>query len=130
LSPLEHAAMTSLWRRKSATAEQVRDDLLAAGRPLKDSSVRTVLRRLAAKGYVAHSLEGRTFVHRAVEAPQNLAIRAVREIVERLCGGSGERLLLGMVDHRVVDPAELEKVAKLVRRRLRERQAENRRARK
>jgi predicted transcriptional regulator len=109
--------MRVLWQRGAATAEQVRQDLRGAGRSLADSSVRTVLRRLDAKGYVTHSLEGRTFLYRPVEPAQNLAARAVRQIIDRFCAGSVERLLLGLVDHRVVGPEEMARVAKLVRRR-------------
>jgi predicted transcriptional regulator len=109
--------MRSLWRRGTATAELVRQDLGRAGRALTDSSVRTVLRRLGAKGYVTHSLDGRSFLYRPLEPAQNLAARAVRQIIDRFCAGSVERLLVGLVDHRVVGPEEIARVAKLVRRR-------------
>ena len=41
-----------VWRLGNLTAEQVREEL---GRPLKESTIRTVLRRLEEKGYLAHS---------------------------------------------------------------------------
>ena len=65
---------------------------------MKDSTIRTVLRRLEAKGYVGHELEGRTFIYRAAEARENVAARAVKHIIDRFCDGSAEQLVMGMVD--------------------------------
>jgi BlaI family penicillinase repressor len=58
LGELERGILSIVWRLGKVTAEQVREDL---DRPLKDSTVRTVLRRLEEKGYLAHSVEDRTF---------------------------------------------------------------------
>ena len=60
LGELERSILLVVWRTAQITAEQVREEL---GRPLKDSTIRTVLRRLEEKGYLAHSVENRTFVY-------------------------------------------------------------------
>jgi predicted transcriptional regulator len=86
----------------------VREDL---DRPLKDSTVRTVLRRLEEKGYLAHSIDDRTFVYRPAESRQHVAGRAVKHIVDWFCEGSVETLLVGMVDSRVLDRSELQRLA-------------------
>ena len=52
LGELERDILSIVWRLGNVTAEQVREDL---DRPLKDSTVRTVLRRLEEKGYLAHT---------------------------------------------------------------------------
>lgn len=116
LSDLEHIVMTFLWPHGAATADQVRE-ALAPNRPLKDATVRTVLRRLEEKGYVTHRTEGRTFVYEGTERPNNIAAGAVRQIIERLCGGSVEQLLVGMVEHEVIDRRELENLARKIARR-------------
>ena len=90
------------------TAEQVREEL---DRPLKDSTVRTVLRRLEEKGYLAHTLENRTFYYQPAESRQRVAGRAVQRIVDWFCEGSVEELLVGMVDSKVLDRAELQRLA-------------------
>ena len=104
LSELEHQIMEILWSRGPANSDQVRN-ALAVQRPLKDSTVRTILRRLQEKGYVRHKVEGRTFIYSGVEQPRNLAVRAVRQIIDRFCGGSVEQLLVGMVEDEVLDSA-------------------------
>ena len=103
--------MEILWKRGSATAEQIRE-ALAPRHVLKDSTIRTILRRLQGKGYVNHRIEGKAFVYSGVEKPRNLAVRAVRQILDKFCDGSLEQLLVGLVENEVVDRAELEQLAR------------------
>jgi predicted transcriptional regulator len=111
LGELERDILSLVWRLGEATAERVREDL---ARPLKDSTIRTVLRRLEEKGYVAHSIDNRTFIYRPAESPQAVAGRAVQKIVDWFCAGSVEELLVGMVDSKVVSRAELERLARRI----------------
>jgi predicted transcriptional regulator len=75
LGELERSILLIVWRNAEITAEQAREEL---GRPLKDSTIRTVLRRLEEKGYLAHSVENRTFVYRPAQSRQRVAGRAVQ----------------------------------------------------
>lgn len=108
LGELERNILLIVWRKGAITAEQVREEL---DRPLKDSTVRTVLRRLEEKGYLAHAIENRTFVYRPAETPQRVAGRAAQRIADWFCEGSMEALLVGMVDSEVLDRAELQRLA-------------------
>jgi BlaI family transcriptional regulator, penicillinase repressor len=110
LSDLEHLVMDVVWKNKPVTAEDVRA-ALADRHPMKESTVRTVLKRLEEKGYVEHRVDGRTNVYTGLDAPQNVAAKAVRQIIDRLCGGSVEQLLVGMVANDVVDEQELQRLA-------------------
>jgi len=116
LSSLEHLVMGVVWDRRSATGEEVRE-ALASRHPMKESTARTVLTRLEEKGYLTHSVDGRTNVYRGVDEPQNVAAGAVRQIIERLCGGSVEQLLIGMVDDEVLSERELQRLAQKIARR-------------
>jgi predicted transcriptional regulator len=113
LGELEHRILRFVWGQGPCTAEQCRE-ALHAERPLKDSTVRTILRRLEEKGFVSHKVEGRTFLYEAAEKPQRFAARAVQGIVNRFCEGSLEQLLVGMVDSNLVDSKELERLAKKI----------------
>jgi len=108
LGELERSILLIVWRLGKLTAEQVREEL---GRPLKDSTIRTVLRRLEEKGYVAHSVENRTFLYRPAETRQKVTGRAVKRIVDWFCEGSVEALLVGMVDSKVLGRDELQRLA-------------------
>lgn len=116
LSELEHVVMDFLWSRGPSSSEQVREGL-ARQRPMKDATVRTILRRLEEKGYAAHRVEGRSYIYEGSERRPNVAARAVRQIIDRLCGGSVEQLLVGMVEHEVIDRRELESLARKIARR-------------
>jgi BlaI family penicillinase repressor len=111
LGDLEREVLSIVWRRSEATADQVREGL---ARPLKDSTIRTVLRRLEEKGYLEHSVDNRTFIYRPSESRQRVAGRAVQRIVDWFCAGSVEDLLVGMVDSNVVSRAELERLARRI----------------
>lgn len=111
LGELERGILSIVWRLGRVTAEQVREGL---DRPLKDSTVRTVLRRLEEKGYVAHAVEDRTFLYHPAESRQKVAGRAVKRIVDWFCEGSVEALLVGMVDSKVLDRAELKRLAEQI----------------
>lgn len=76
--------------------------------------MRTILRRLEEKGFVAHTTEGRTYIYRATEGRQNVAVRAVKSIIDRFCGGSAEELVIGMVDNAVIDREQLERLARKI----------------
>jgi predicted transcriptional regulator len=105
--------MDHLWTHGPSTAEDCRE-ALAASRPMKDSTIRTVLRRLEEKGYLTHEVDGRTFIYKASDARQNVAVRAVKNIIDRFCGGSAEQLLLGMVDNSVLDRKQLERLSRKI----------------
>src|SRR6202034_832006 len=108
LGELERGILSIVWRLRAVTAEQVREEV---DRPLKDSTIRTVLRRLEEKGYLAHTVDNRTFIYRPAQSPQKVAARAVQRIVDWFCEGSVEDLLVGMVDSKVLSRAELERLA-------------------
>ena len=116
LSNLEHLVMEEVWRRPGCTSEDVRA-ALDQRHPMKESTARTMLSRLEEKGYVRHTVAGRTNVYTGVEAPTNVAAHAVRQIIDRFCGGSVEQLLVGMVANEVVDSKELERLAQRIARR-------------
>ena len=108
LGDLERDVMQLVWTGGPLTSEAVRERL---SRPLKESTVRTVLRRLEDKGFVTHSVQGRTYVFEAAEARREVAARAVRRIADWLCNGSVEEVLVGMVDTDVLDSAQLQRFA-------------------
>lgn len=108
LGDLERDVMQLLWADGPMTSEAVRERLR---RGLKESTVRTVLRRLEDKGFVTHAVEGRTYVFAAAEPRGDVAARAVRRIVDWLCNGSVDEVLVGMVDSDMLDPARLRQLA-------------------
>jgi len=76
--------------------------------------MRTVLRRLEDKGYVTHTVDGRTYIYRAADARSNVAVRAVRHLIDKFCSGSAEELVIGMVKNEVLDARQLERIVRKI----------------
>jgi BlaI family penicillinase repressor len=110
LGALEQQVMEFLWEHGPSTGEEVRMSV-GRERSLTDSTIRTVLRRLEAKQYVKHEIDGRQFLYSSVREPRRVAVEHVKNVIKRFCRGSLEELLTGLVDHRVVDSAELKRLA-------------------
>ncbi len=114
LSPLENRVMNVLWERKTATADEVSIALSTKSQSMKDSTARTILRRLEEKGYVAHVVDGRTYVYSPRLESRNVATDAVRGIIEQFCSGSVEDLLVGMVNDEIVSSEKLKELAQRI----------------
>jgi predicted transcriptional regulator len=106
--------MQAVWDAAPASVESVYR-VVAPQRNIKETTVRTLLRRLEQKGYLRHEAEGRAYVYHAIEPSSSLAARAVRQIIDRLCRGSVEELVSGMVDAKMLSSTELKQLEDLVR---------------
>jgi BlaI family penicillinase repressor len=113
LGDLEHEILTLLWKHGELTAFAARQKL---ARKLKDPTIRTVLRRLEEKGYVTHTVVSGTFIYRPQVSAETTAASAVQNIVERFCGGSIERALVGLVEAGLVDSNQLASIISKLKR--------------
>jgi predicted transcriptional regulator len=116
LSDLEGQVMEAVWSAGPSSVEAVHQ-AVSRKRALKEVTVRTLLRRLELKGYLRHEVDGRAFIYHATEPARSLAARAVRQILDRLCHGSVEELVSGIVDAKVLSKSELDRLSEAVRRR-------------
>jgi len=116
LTDLENEVMRAVWDGGKCTVETVHR-IVSQNRNLKETTIRTLLRRLEQKGYLKHESDGRAYVYRAVEPARNLAARAVRQIIDRFCQGSVEELVSGMVEAKVLSKVDMDRLEKFVRNR-------------
>jgi len=114
LTDLENEIMQIIWTRGPSSVESVHE-VLSPSRKLKESSVRTMLRRLEIKGYLSHECKERAYIYAASEPPHGLAARAVRQIIDRFCRGSVQELITGMVDAKALNEEELNQLAQMAR---------------
>lgn len=117
LGELERAVMRIVWSHPSLNAEEVRAKL---DRPLKEATVRTVLRRLEEKGFLKHRVDKRTFVYSAAEPRHRAAGRAIKRIIDWFCDGAADEVLVGMVDADMLDREHLDRFMARVARAKRE----------
>jgi BlaI family penicillinase repressor len=116
LTELENEVMQAVWEAGPCSVEAVHQNI-SRNRRLKETSTRTLLRRLEQKGYLRHKTEGRAYIYRAVEPARSLAARAVRQIIDRFCQGSVEELVTGMVESKVLSKSEMDRLEEFVSRR-------------
>ncbi|HTT05386.1 MAG TPA: BlaI/MecI/CopY family transcriptional regulator [Steroidobacteraceae bacterium] len=111
LGELERQVLQLVWNAGDVTADQVRQ---ALDRPLKESTVRTVLGRLERKGYLVHEVDQRTFIYRAARPRAHVAARAVKRIADWFCNGSLDEVLVGMVEAKLLDRRDLQRIVEKV----------------
>ncbi len=95
LTEREAEVMDAIWQLGQATAEQVRERL--AGSP-HDSTVRTLLRILEAKGFVSHEARGKVYIYRAAIERRKAQRQAIHGLLERFFKGSAEDLVLRLIE--------------------------------
>ena len=114
LADLENEVMQAVWKIEPCSVEAVHA-IVSRKHDLKETSVRSILRRLEQKGYLAHKSDGTAYIYRSTETSRSLAARAVRLLIDRFCQGSVEELVTGMVDAKVLSKEEMKRLEELVR---------------
>ncbi len=114
LTDLDNEVMRAVWDLGSCSVERVHE-IVSKTRDLKEGTTRTLLRRLEQKGYLKHVEKDRAYIYSAVEPARSLAARAVRQIIDRLCQGSVEELVSGLVESKSLSKEELDRLEKYIR---------------
>jgi predicted transcriptional regulator len=106
MTPLELLMMQVLWREGPCNVVQVQKGL-PEGQELAYTTVQTMLNVLERKKRVRRSLQGRAYVYRPVVSEEKVLGQAVRDLVERMFGGSPEDLVMSLIKSRDVDPERI-----------------------
>jgi BlaI family transcriptional regulator, penicillinase repressor len=100
-----------LWRRGSGTVAEVREELPET---VGYTGVLKLLQILEEKGMVRHEQEGRAYRYYPTLEPDEAGAPALRRLVDRLFQGSVELALARLVSGRKLEPAEVERMKKLL----------------
>lgn len=106
LTPLEIQIMQVLWRDGPSSVQHVQENL-PADSDFAYNTVQTMLNVLQRKNRAKRTLKGRAYVYRAVVTKDTALRQAVRELVERMFGGSSEELVMSLIKSRQVDPERI-----------------------
>ncbi|MFT3876070.1 MAG: BlaI/MecI/CopY family transcriptional regulator [Propioniciclava sp.] len=79
LGDLEHAVMDVLWAAQAPTSVRDVHEELVSSRSIAYTTVMTVLDRLAKKGIVDRSLDGRAWLYRPARSRLDLHVETVNE---------------------------------------------------
>jgi predicted transcriptional regulator len=113
LTDAEARVMAVLWQLETATVGDV-VAALAPERTVSYSTVQTMLRILEDKQYVVHDKVARAFIYRPVVDERQARRRALRHLATRLFNGSPSLLVINVLHDEEMDPAELQRLKKLV----------------
>ena len=103
--------MDIVWRRRAVSADDVLRDL---GGKLSNPTIRTILRRMEAKGFLTHRLDGRTFIYTPKVEAETVARGLLRRVIDRFYGGSTEQLVLGLLDGKLIDRRTLDQLGRRI----------------
>ena len=105
--------MAVLWLKQKATVADV-VAALKGRRPVNYSTVQTMLRILEEKGYVTHEKVGRAFLYRPIVSQPQARRKALTHLMSRLFDNSPSLLVLNVLEDEQIDPAELERLKRLI----------------
>jgi BlaI family transcriptional regulator, penicillinase repressor len=119
LSRREREIMDILYRRGSASAAQIREDL---ARPPSYSAVRAMLSRLEEKKQLRHHKEGRNYVYFPTVALTRARRMALGRLIQTFFAGSVENAVSLLLDSNAknLSPQALDRMAQLIEKAKRE----------
>jgi len=112
LGRLELQIMNVVWYRGKATVHDVKNAL--SRRKPAYSTILTMMRKLEAKGYLKHEVDGRTYVYLPLISQQAVRQGVLGDVVERLFEGSTSLLLTSLVEQNRISENELRQIRKLI----------------
>jgi predicted transcriptional regulator len=104
LTKLELKIMQVIWRRGHCTVGAVQEELEP---PLAYTTVQTMLNILERKGKLKRELEGRAYVYSATITEAKALGQGVRDLIDRMFGGSSEALVMSLLKNGEIDAKKL-----------------------
>ena len=84
ISSAEWEVMRVLWTKGETTSTEI-TKILSTKQDWSASTVKTLLGRLADKGYLTSRREGRTYLYQAVLNEEEANLTAVQEVLSKIC---------------------------------------------
>ncbi|HSY03302.1 MAG TPA: BlaI/MecI/CopY family transcriptional regulator [Acidobacteriaceae bacterium] len=109
LTRLELQIMQVIWKLGPCNVNAVQAGL---EQPLAYTTVQTMLNILERKGKLKRKLRGRAYEYSAAVTKEKALSRAVRDLVDRMFGGSSEELVMSLIKSRQIDPRTIAKLSK------------------
>ncbi len=110
LTKLELQIMQVIWRRGASNVGEVQEGL---EQRLAYTTVQTMLNILHRKGKLRRELNGRAYEYSATVTEAKALSHALRDVVDRMFGGSSEELVMSLIKSKQLDA---KKIAELSRR--------------
>jgi BlaI family transcriptional regulator, penicillinase repressor len=116
LTERELDVMRVFWDRGSepATAAEIRDRLAASGQDLAYTTVATLIRILVEKGFVRQVHDQRPYRFEACRSFEEVSGSLLGDLMERVFGGSREKLLIRLLKAGKLTPREREALRRIL----------------
>src|ERR1700753_4366898 len=109
LTKLELQIMQVIWKLGTSSVKDVQEGL---EQKLAYTTVQTMLNILERKGKLKRKLRGRAYVYSATVTEARASRHAVRDLVDRMFGGSTDELVMSLIKSRQIDA---KRIAELTR---------------
>jgi predicted transcriptional regulator len=106
---LELKIMQVIWSRGRSTVSEVQAELKP---PLAYTTVQTMLNILERKGKLKRDLQGRAYVYTAKVTETKALGQGVRDLIDRMFGGSSEELVMSLLKNGQIDARKLAELTK------------------
>ena len=111
LTTLEMEIMKVLWEIAPATVQMVQAKL---ERGLAYTTVQTMLNVLHRKEKVSRELCDRAYLYSPVVSRHQVVTQTMRDIIDRMFGGSAENLVMSLVESRHLDRKKLAQLQQMI----------------
>lgn len=106
---LELEVLNVLWETGPISGHEIRDEL-ETSRKLTYQSVMTILGIMEEKKYVSRKKQGSRFIYRAAVTQKATSKKMLRDLVDRIFGGSSHAAMIGLLQNSDLDKTELEEL--------------------
>lgn len=113
LGQAEWAVMESLWRRERGTATELQHDL-EDSHHWAYSTVKTMLDRLVAKGFVKARRQGNIYEYTPKVHRRSVVARAVDDLFDRVLAGSLAPMLDRLIQSRRLSATEIDQLRQML----------------
>ena len=104
LTKLELQIMQVIWRRGTSSVGAVQEGL---EQRLAYTTVQTMLNILHRKGKLKRKLLGRAYEYTATVTEAKALSHALRDVVDRMFGGSSEELVMSLIKSKQIDAKKI-----------------------
>lgn len=113
LGETEMEVLHHVWDLETATVADVRERILQ-DRDIAYTTVMTVMKKLADKGYLTFEKDGRTYVYSPARQPNEVQHSILRRLMDRVFEGSPMALVQTLVRHEDLSDEERAEIRKMI----------------
>jgi predicted transcriptional regulator len=113
LGETEMEVLHHVWDLGEATVADVRERILEE-REVAYTTIMTVMKKLADKGYLEYHKDGRTYVYAPAQEPNKVQHSLLRRLMESVFEGSPMALVQTLVQHEDLSDEERAEIRKMI----------------